>query len=406
MRSIQHLPTQVTENYPKLSANYPKQVTMNTVTHKVIIRDDAIRKDGTCLIALRVFINGKKVMLSLGRYILPKHWDTENRKAIKAKDARETNLIIDHACSKVSGIAARYYLQDKQLTKEQFVKEYTRSELRLDFIDWINNKIEKEWSTQREPGTIKHYRTTLKLLERLKGRFAFGDINYQFLMDMEQHMSSVNYKVNNKWKYHKNFRMFINEAIKCDIYIDNPYLKFKIKKAKTDPVFLDEKELNKLKKLFDRTILQPFLQEELRRFLFSCYTGLRFSDTVAVTDENIIGNTLVFLPFKTRKTYKMQTLELTNNAKNYLLEKQGKLFDTKTETNSNRQLKEIAKAADIAKNLTTHVGRHTFATTFLLKGGRVEALRELLGHTKIETTMVYVHVTDQSRKKQIMLMDD
>ncbi|WP_421825816.1 tyrosine-type recombinase/integrase [Larkinella sp.] len=55
----------------------------------------------------------------------------------------------------------------------------------------------------------------------------------------------------------------------------------------------------------------------------------------------------------------------------------------------NDHLKEIAMRTNVEKNLTMHVGRHTFATRLLSKGGKLERLKELLGHLKIESTMIY-----------------
>jgi site-specific recombinase XerD len=43
------------------------------------------------------------------------------------------------------------------------------------------------------------------------------------------------------------------------------------------------------------------------------------------------------------------------------------------------------------------VGRHTFGFLYLLMGGKVEELREIMGHSKLETTQVYTH-TDHDRK--------
>jgi site-specific recombinase XerD len=41
------------------------------------------------------------------------------------------------------------------------------------------------------------------------------------------------------------------------------------------------------------------------------------------------------------------------------------------------------------------VSYETFATEFIRKGGAVQALQKLMGHTKITTTMKYVHVDEQ-----------
>lgn len=80
-------------------------------------------------------------------------------------------------------------------------------------------------------------------------------------------------------------------------------------------------------------------------------------------------------------------------------------FNLPTEKTVNIQLKEIAEVAEINKPITSHVGRHSFATLFLLKGGDVQTLMKILGHSKIDTTMVYVHIVDQEKKKQMAFMD-
>jgi integrase/recombinase XerD len=57
------------------------------------------------------------------------------------------------------------------------------------------------------------------------------------------------------------------------------------------------------------------------------------------------------------------------------------------------------------KKSNYHVSRHTFATNFLLCGGRLENLQKILAHSKIEETMIYVHIVDQIKNDEIMNMD-
>jgi len=52
-----------------------------------------------------------------------------------------------------------------------------------------------------------------------------------------------------------------------------------------------------------------------------------------------------------------------------------------------------------------HVARHTFATNFLIAGGRVEILQKILGHSKIDETMIYVHIAESVTNVQIFNMD-
>ncbi|MCS2865675.1 tyrosine-type recombinase/integrase [Bacteroides thetaiotaomicron] len=48
---------------------------------------------------------------------------------------------------------------------------------------------------------------------------------------------------------------------------------------------------------------------------------------------------------------------------------------------------------EIKKKLTSHVARHTFATTVALANGvRIEVISKMLGHTNIRTTQLYAHI--------------
>ena len=63
---------------------------------------------------------------------------------------------------------------------------------------------------------------------------------------------------------------------------------------------------------------------------------------------------------------------------------------------SNAYLKEIATLCGITKNLTTHLARHTFATTVTLSNGvPIESVSKMLGHTSIKTTQHYAKVLDK-----------
>jgi integron integrase len=65
------------------------------------------------------------------------------------------------------------------------------------------------------------------------------------------------------------------------------------------------------------------------------------------------------------------------------------------ETTIHRALQAAVRRVGIAKHVTSHTFRHSFATHALQRGADIRTIQELLGHNDVSTTMIYTHVLRQ-----------
>ena len=86
-------------------------------------------------------------------------------------------------------------------------------------------------------------------------------------------------------------------------------------------------------------------------------------------------------------------------------QKKNRLLPVPCNQKMNSYLKEIADLCLINKTLTTHVARHSYATSVCLANGvSIENVAKMLGHSDIQTTQIYAKMLDEAVSEDMQKM--
>lgn len=333
----------------------------------------------------------------------PEDWDPKKeRLKATAMDAPVHNLILDNLVSKITKIKTVYMLSEKALTASKLSEELKNTTNRVDFIVFFNNWMEKEKKLMA-PGYYRRVKAVYRKLVKFQGEILFSDVNELFESKYRLYLAN---KGNRNTTINSNMatiKKFLIAAKKQGIKFPLDPEDISIGKTSGNRTDLNPKELKRLYSYYFSEFIPDNWQLILGYFLFSCFTGMRWSDIINLDREYVMANE--FINFDVVKTKKRQTIAINQKALAILKHCPDIFVHRPTDIHVNREIKKIAGQLGIKKKISFHVARHTFATNFLRMGGNLVKLQMILGHSNIRETMIYVHIVEQEANDEMALMD-
>jgi site-specific recombinase XerD len=397
------------KNKFSFALTFLKFIIMDKAQYRAVFnRKGHLRKDGTALIQVEAYLKLKKKYFSTGLYVTPDQWD--NKKAVIKNHPNRIsqNKHIQDFINKLEGIEFAQRQSGKTFTLD-YLNESLTGKHETDFVKFCRHEVAMD-NKLRRASKVQHL-TTFKHLDEFRPMTEFDQINFEYLSDFEQYLRGKGLHQNTLFKHLGILRRYVNLAIDKEMMtIDKyPFRKYKIKKTETTRDFLIPEEVVKLENL---TIPpgNPLLQLALDMFLFAVYTGLRWSDLTELRpDSLVIENGKEYLKLNMQKTGKALKVPISllfdgrglDIFYRYAKNDQYSVFPFQRNDKANKQLQKVAAMAGIKKHVTYHVARHTQATYLLYKGVSVTTCQKLLGHRRLETTMIYSKVMDMTVEREL-----
>ena len=354
-------------------------------------RANRLNKRGEALINILVRCDKSTRYFSTGVYVKPYQFDKEK-------------LIINHPNSKL----LNYKLLKMKHDIEAIELEYIRQGIDNITLDMIKNAMKEKTSpsallyefgmkviydSDRNKLTKEGYKTFLNNFNKFKKNVRLNDIDYNMIIAYHKFLKNSGIALNTIVSRLRQFRALLNEAKKRDLIKSNPFDKYKIPQAKNKKGFLSKEDINNIENLK----LDKNLDIIRDAFLFSVYSGLRFSDMISLKSSDIVDGWIHKKMQKTNFMVDIPIYRLFNGNALNIIKKYKRIENLTNKIGSNadvnRKLKQIFQLVGVSTKFTYHTSRHTFASLLLQDGIAITTVQKMLGHTKLTTTQIYGEVT-------------
>ena len=368
--------------------------------HLTYNRSGKLNKDGKGLIQIECRQYGRRMFLSTNMYIEPCEWSAGV--VVNSPFSYEYNAMLREKLIDIEKIEIEIWKQGqeptlaklKQACKSNVHPTATLADLERAFIE----------PTKRRAATKEAYRTTIKDIDRFDKSVTISDITYDWIERYRKYLIDKGLMRNSIIGRLRNLHFLTNEALRREIITKDPFKNIVIGEMTHRQESLTEREVLRLE-----TIELTGKTEHVRDlFLFSCYSGLRFSDLTTLRSSDIKrinGKTwLIKETLKTGGYAKIPLYSLFRGKGLELIEKYGtieQLANVGSNSDTNRSLKQLGLICKIKTPLHWHLARHSFISILAKKGVSLPILMHIVNHTKSDTTRNYMDIKSNDVGKVI-----
>lgn len=355
-----------------------------------------------------------------------KQWDSARQLVIKHTNAEQYNTFMHGIIENIETAEKDADEHNRPFDSETIraaAKNLTSFE-NVDVVETFNRYFEEDEC--KASTKIKHkyiVSTFCKFIKAFKGiknaRLPFSELNYALIAEYDKYLSATTGKNGaTAFGCHMYIRKLARKAKTDGLIRNNPYENFNIAKGtSTRHPSLTIEQLALLENINREAIKREHISEVvLDMFLFSCYTGLRYSDVSTLLKSELRNDKKgMVIERKTQKTETNVILPLYilfNGKAQKIAERYIKvhedidtLFPAPTLPIANKHLMSIEKFLKLPIHLTFHVSRHTCASQLAELADNPFVIMQVLGHGSIHTSMRYIHRSHKTSEKKLAEVD-
>ena len=269
------------------------------------------------------------------------------------------------------------------------------------------------------PHTIEAYRNDLSHLETFMEResLALADVQLQHLQTFAASLHECGVGPRSQARVLSGVRAFFRFlVIDGDIDADPTELLEWPTLGEHLPEVLTVEEVDRIEESIDLSKWEGTRNRAIIEVMFSC--GLRVSELVTLRlsdlylDDRFMrirgkGSKERLVPMSDKAVKELQMWFYDRNLMNIKPGEEDYVFLNRRGAHLTRTMilimvKRQAAEAGIAKTISPHTFRHSFATELLKGGADLRAIQAMLGHEKIDTTLVYTHIGNEQLRDAIL----